>query len=311
MSLPDIVTSVADLRARVAAWRRAGESVALVPTMGALHEGHLALVRRGREIARRVVVSIFVNPKQFAATDDFGRYPRTEARDRALLGDAADLVFAPGPADMYPEGFASAITVEGPSEGYEGAARPGHFSGVATVVAKLFLQCAPDVALFGEKDWQQLQVVRRLVADLDLPLQVVAHPTVRDEAGLALSSRNARAACGLAADPGRGPRAPRGGRPARDRLRGRGRCRDASADAGARRGPAGAAPRRREARRRPPPRQHAGRGRRAGYSALTILTRLVPDIPSAWAEALDRSITRPWLNGPRSLIRTTIERPLV
>lgn len=191
MSLPDIVTSVADLRARVAAWRRAGESVALVPTMGALHEGHLALVRRGREIARRVVVSIFVNPKQFAATDDFGRYPRTEARDRALLGDAADLVFAPGPADMYPEGFASAITVEGPSEGYEGAARPGHFSGVATVVAKLFLQCAPDVALFGEKDWQQLQVVRRLVADLDLPLQVVAHPTVRDEAGLALSSRNA------------------------------------------------------------------------------------------------------------------------
>ncbi|MGA0597187.1 pantoate--beta-alanine ligase [Enterovirga sp. CN4-39] len=191
MQAPETVRSVAELRARVAAWRQAGERVALVPTMGALHEGHLALVRAGRERAERVVVSIFVNPKQFAPNEDFEAYPRVADRDRAALVGLADVIFAPGVNDMYPPGFATEITVAGPSEGFEGAARPGHFAGVATVVAKLFTQCGPDYAIFGEKDWQQLQVVTRMARDLDLPLEVVPHPTVRDEAGLALSSRNA------------------------------------------------------------------------------------------------------------------------
>ena len=191
MQAPETVRSVAELRARVAAWRQAGERVALVPTMGALHEGHLALVRAGRERAERVVVSIFVNPKQFAPNEDFEAYPRVADRDRAALVGLADVIFAPGVNDMYPPGFATEITVAGPSEGFEGAARPGHFAGVATVVAKLFTQCSPDYAIFGEKDWQQLQVVTRMARDLDLPLEIVPHPTVRDEAGLALSSRNA------------------------------------------------------------------------------------------------------------------------
>ena len=191
MQAPETVRSVAELRARVAAWRQAGERVALVPTMGALHEGHLALVRAGRERAERVVVSIFVNPKQFAPNEDFEAYPRVADRDRAALVGLADVIFAPGVNDMYPPGFATEITVAGPSEGFEGAARPGHFAGVATVVAKLFTQCGPDYAIFGEKDWQQLQVVTRMARDLDLPLEIVPHPTVRDEAGLALSSRNA------------------------------------------------------------------------------------------------------------------------
>ena len=191
MQAPETVRSVAELRARVAAWRQAGERVALVPTMGALHEGHLALVRAGRERAERVVVSIFVNPKQFAPNEDFEAYPRVADRDRAALVGLADVIFAPGVNDMYPPGFATEITVAGPSEGFEGAARPGHFAGVATIVAKLFTQCGPDYAIFGEKDWQQLQVVTRMARDLDLPLEIVPHPTVRDEAGLALSSRNA------------------------------------------------------------------------------------------------------------------------
>jgi pantoate--beta-alanine ligase len=191
MGGPETVQSVAALRARVAGWRAAGERIALVPTMGALHEGHLALVRAGRERAERVVVSIFVNPKQFAPTEDFSAYPRVADKDRAALAGLADLIFAPGTAEMYPPGFATEITVAGPSEGLEGAARPGHFAGVATVVAKLLIQCGPDCAIFGEKDWQQLQVVTRMARDLDLPVEIVAYPTVRDEAGLALSSRNA------------------------------------------------------------------------------------------------------------------------
>jgi pantoate--beta-alanine ligase len=191
MGGPETVQSVAALRARVAGWRAAGERIALVPTMGALHEGHLALVRAGRERAERVVVSIFVNPKQFGPAEDFSAYPRVADKDRAALAGLADLIFAPGTAEMYPPGFATEITVAGPSEGLEGAARPGHFAGVATVVAKLLIQCGPDCAIFGEKDWQQLQVVTRMARDLDLPVEIVPYPTVRDEAGLALSSRNA------------------------------------------------------------------------------------------------------------------------
>lgn len=191
MPLPDLAATVPALRTRVAAWRDAGERVALVPTMGALHDGHLALVRRAREVADRAVVSIFVNPKQFAASEDFGSYPRVAERDRVRLDGLADLVYAPGLQDMYPPGFATTVSVAGPSAGLEGSARPTHFDGVATVVTKLLLQAGADHAIFGEKDWQQLQVVRRLVADLDIPTAIVGHPTVRDGHGLALSSRNA------------------------------------------------------------------------------------------------------------------------
>lgn len=189
--LPEIASSVQELRRRISDWRAAGERIALVPTMGALHEGHLALVRRARTEARRAVVSIFVNPTQFAAGEDFASYPRAEDRDRALLAGLADLVYVPAPQEVYPPGFCTTVSVGGPSEGWEGEARPGHFAGVATVVAKLLIQASPDLAVFGEKDWQQLQVVRRLVRDLDLPVRILAHETVRDEHGLALSSRNA------------------------------------------------------------------------------------------------------------------------
>lgn len=191
MSLPDVVKTVASLRERVAAWRQAGERIGLVPTMGALHEGHLALVRRARDETDRVIVSIFVNPKQFGPHEDFAKYPRAAESDRARLAGLADIVFSPTPEEMYPAGFCAAVSIGGPSAGFEGAVRPGHFDGVATVVSKLFIQAAPDIAVFGEKDWQQLQVVRRMVRDLDLPLAIVGHPTVRDEFGLALSSRNA------------------------------------------------------------------------------------------------------------------------
>ena len=189
---PPIVRSVAELRARVAAWRAAGERVALTPTMGALHEGHLSLVRLAKQQAGRVVVSIFVNPTQFAPHEDFEAYPRDEARDAALLaGVGCDLIYAPTAAEMYPQGFATTVSVGGVSEPLDGAARPGHFAGVATVVSKLILQCGPDVAVFGEKDYQQLQVIRRLARDLDLPVEIVGGPTARAEDGLALSSRNA------------------------------------------------------------------------------------------------------------------------
>ncbi|MBR7619674.1 pantoate--beta-alanine ligase [Phenylobacterium sp. 20VBR1] len=187
-----IVRTVADLRAQVTAWRKAGESVGLVPTMGALHAGHLSLVTLAKTKAQRVVASVFVNPTQFAPHEDFDAYPRDEAKDAGLLESAGcDLLFAPTVAEMYAPGFSTTVTVSGVSESLDGAARPGHFAGVATVVSKLLLQCGPHVAVFGEKDYQQLQVIKRLVADLDIPVEVIGAPTARADDGLALSSRNA------------------------------------------------------------------------------------------------------------------------
>ena len=187
-----IVRTVAELRAKVAVWRKQRERVALIPTMGALHEGHLSLIRLAQQDARRVIVSLFVNPTQFGPHEDFAAYPRHEAHDVALLAKAGcDLMFAPTVETMYSRGFSTSVTVAGVSEPLDGASRPGHFAGVATVVAKLLLQAGPDLAVFGEKDFQQLQVIRRLVADLDLPVEVIGGPIVRAEDGLALSSRNA------------------------------------------------------------------------------------------------------------------------
>jgi pantoate--beta-alanine ligase len=190
-SLP-VVRTVADLRAQVSGWRREGLRVGFVPTMGALHEGHLSLVRLARTRADRVVASVFVNPTQFGPNEDFDAYPRDEARDAELLAAAGcHLLFAPSVAEMYPPGASTTVTVAGVSEPLDGQARPGHFAGVATVVTKLLNQCGPDVAVFGEKDFQQLQVIRRLVRDLDIPVEIVGGPTARAEDGLALSSRNA------------------------------------------------------------------------------------------------------------------------
>ncbi|MBI5164647.1 MAG: pantoate--beta-alanine ligase [Magnetospirillum sp.] len=188
----DIVRTVADLRSRVAYWRAQGLAVAFVPTMGALHQGHLSLIRKGLEVADRVVASVFVNPTQFGPGEDFSRYPRQEATDVELLaGAGCALLFAPAAAEMYPQGFATTVSVAGVSEGLCGAVRPGHFAGVATVVTKLLLQCRPDVALFGEKDYQQLAVIRRLVTDLDISCRVLGVETLREPDGLAMSSRNA------------------------------------------------------------------------------------------------------------------------
>jgi len=190
---PKIAKTLPALRREIARWRAAGETVALVPTMGALHEGHLSLIRLARRRADRVVVSIFVNPAQFAPTEDFSTYPRTFAADVAALAEQkVDLVWAPANvAVMYPEGFATRILPDGPAiAGLEDAFRPDFFKGVATVVAKLFIQTMPDLALFGEKDYQQLKVVSRMARDLDLPLKVIGVPTVREPDGLALSSRN-------------------------------------------------------------------------------------------------------------------------
>jgi pantoate--beta-alanine ligase len=187
-----LVRTVAALRAQVAAWRESGESVALVPTMGALHAGHLALVAHARECCPRVVASLFVNPTQFGPAEDFSRYPRDEAADAAKLADAGcDLLFAPGVAEMYPEGFATAVDAGPIAQILEGQFRPGHFTAVATIVTKLLLQAQPEVACFGEKDYQQLQVIRRIVRDLDIPVRIEGVPTVREADGLALSSRNA------------------------------------------------------------------------------------------------------------------------
>jgi pantoate--beta-alanine ligase len=188
-----ILRTVAELRACVRGWKRAGETLGVVPTMGALHDGHLSLVRAAQRDCDRVIVSIFVNPKQFNNPDDLAKYPRTEMADAALLAPlGVDAVFAPGADQVYPEGFASSVRVTGISERLEGLHRPGHFDGVATVVAKLFGMTLADRAYFGEKDWQQLQVVRRMAADLNIPTEVVACPTIRESDGLARSSRNMR-----------------------------------------------------------------------------------------------------------------------
>jgi len=190
---PRVARTVPALRRAVAALRKAGGSVALVPTMGALHAGHLALVRAAKKRARRVVVSIFVNPTQFAPNEDFASYPRRFAADLKVLAQAkVDLVWAPSAPVMYPDGFATQIAPGGAAQaGLEDKFRPHFFAGVATVVAKLFTQVGPDVALFGQKDYQQLRVVTQMAADLDLPVAVVGIPTVRERDGLALSSRNA------------------------------------------------------------------------------------------------------------------------
>ncbi|MFA5939898.1 MAG: pantoate--beta-alanine ligase [Sinimarinibacterium sp.] len=187
------VHTVAELRAQLGAWRKAGERIAFAPTMGNLHRGHLRLMEQGRQRAERVVASVFVNPLQFGPNEDFERYPRTLAQDQAALESAGvDLLFAPSVAEMYPQGRdgLTTIRVSGVTEVLEGAFRPGHFDGVATVVNILFNLVQPDAALFGEKDYQQLAVIRRMVTDLRMPLQIVGVPTERDADGLALSSRN-------------------------------------------------------------------------------------------------------------------------
>jgi len=184
--------TVADLRAHVAPWRKAGKSIALVPTMGALHAGHLSLVTLAKSKADRVVVSIFVNPIQFGPREDFNTYPRDEAGDiEKLRAAGADLVFAPNTAEMYPAGFSTKVSIGDLTEDLCGANRPNHFDGVATVVTKLLLQCAPDMAIFGEKDYQQLLVIKHLVRDLNVPVEVLGGDIVREKDGLALSSRNA------------------------------------------------------------------------------------------------------------------------
>ncbi|MGE5259270.1 MAG: pantoate--beta-alanine ligase [Actinomycetota bacterium] len=185
------VRTVSDLRSNTANWRKAGDSVALVPTMGALHAGHLSLVKLGKSKCDRVVVSIFVNPIQFGPREDFSTYPREEAADLDKLAKAgASLVFVPDTAEMYPTGFSTHVKVFDLTEDLCGAARPNHFEGVATVVTKLLLQAAPDIAVFGEKDYQQLLVIKRLVLDLNIPVEILGGPIVRESDGLALSSRN-------------------------------------------------------------------------------------------------------------------------
>ena len=190
-SLP-VVRDVPALRAEIAAWRKKGLRVGLVPTMGALHEGHLSLVRTAKEKCDRVVASLFVNPRQFAPHEDFDRYPRDEAGDSALLaGAGCDLLYAPDRAAMYPTGFSTNVIVSDVSTPLEGEFRPHFFGGVATVVSKLLLQALPDAAYFGEKDYQQLQVIKRMAHDLDIPVEIVGCATVREHDGLAMSSRNA------------------------------------------------------------------------------------------------------------------------
>jgi len=186
-----IAPDSAQLRRTIASWRQDGATIGFVPTMGALHAGHLSLIERALAETDRVVASIFVNPKQFSPGEDLAAYPRGLERDRAMLEDAGcSLLFAPQVTDIYPEGFATAVSVSGLTEGLDGATRPNFFGGIATVVAKLFILATPDKAFFGEKDYQQLLVVRRMAADLGLPVKVIGCPTLRDPDGLAMSSRN-------------------------------------------------------------------------------------------------------------------------
>lgn len=186
-----VSSTVKDLRTRVARWRRGGERVALIPTMGALHEGHLELVRIAKRHCDRAITSIFVNPAQFAPTEDFDKYPRTFEGDLEKLATVeGDLVWAPDKAEMYPEGFATKVIPAGTADGLETDFRPHFFGGVATVCCKLFMQALPDIAVFGKKDYQQLCVIRQMVRDLDLPLEIVGAETVREADGLAMSSRN-------------------------------------------------------------------------------------------------------------------------
>ncbi len=188
-----ILRTLRQLRETVAAWRAEGATIAVVPTMGALHEGHLSLVRAAMARADRVIVTLFVNPKQFDSAEDLAAYPRTEEEDaRKLAPLGAHVLYVPDPDQIYPEGFSTTVSVSGVSEGLCGAHRRGHFDGVATVVAKLLLQTGADLAFFGEKDYQQLLVVRRMARDLDIPVAIVACPTIREPDGLALSSRNGR-----------------------------------------------------------------------------------------------------------------------
>lgn len=191
--MTEIIRTVADLRAKVRGWKAEGESIGVVPTMGALHEGHLSLARAARVECDRVIVTIFVNPKQFNNPEDLLKYPRTEEADALLLATVpVDAIFAPSPEEVYPEGFGSVVSVSGVSEPLEGKMRPGHFDGVSTVVTKLFGMTLADRGYFGQKDWQQLQVVLKLVRDLNLPVTIVGCETIREADGLAMSSRNVR-----------------------------------------------------------------------------------------------------------------------
>lgn len=186
-----IERTLAGLHTQTVTWRNAGETIGVVPTMGALHQGHLSLARAARKACDRVIVTIFVNPKQFNNPDDLKNYPRTEHDDaKKLESIGVDLIYVPGPDEIYPEGFATNVSVSGLTDMLCGAHRPGHFDGVATVVSKLFLQSSADQAFFGEKDYQQLQIVRRMAWDLNIPIEVVGCPTIREEDGLAMSSRN-------------------------------------------------------------------------------------------------------------------------
>ena len=187
-----IIRTIGDLAPALGQWRNSGEKIALVPTMGALHAGHLALIEAGRARADRVMASIFVNPLQFNDPNDLARYPRQESEDAAKLeGAGCDLLWLPAADQLYPDGFATTVTVAGISDCWEGEHRPGHFDGVATVVSKLFIATMADVAIFGEKDFQQLAVIRRMTSDLGLPIEIIGHPTIRESDGLAMSSRNA------------------------------------------------------------------------------------------------------------------------
>ncbi len=188
---PPILRKLADLRAATAEWQAAGETIGVVPTMGALHDGHLSLVAAAKKVCDRVIVTIFVNPKQFNNPKDLENYPRTESEDaRKLARFEVDVVYVPDPEQIYPERFATTVSVSGLTDVMDGVYRPGHFDGVATVVAKLFLQSSASDAFFGEKDFQQLQVVRRMARDLDIPITVHGCPTIREIDGLAMSSRN-------------------------------------------------------------------------------------------------------------------------